>query len=151
MDPSAGFIEAFALFELGRLEDALPAFVRAALRYPRAARMLVGERTAAPTSREEALDHDAGVSLLRSLHAYLKEQPRASRRFFRGLVRDRRVARLLDEGIAIVRRWQEEHHTGEREAFDRMRLMHSGAFANAEARKLRDLITPPGDRRLALP
>jgi tetratricopeptide (TPR) repeat protein len=95
LDPSAGFIESFALFELGRLEDVLPAFLRAALHHPRAARMLVGERrAAAPKSREEAQDHNAGVSLLRSLHAYLKDQSRTSKRFFRTLVRDHRMIKL---------------------------------------------------------
>ncbi len=138
--PSSGFVEAFALRELGLLADALPAFVRAALNHPRAARMLVGERTAEPRSYEEATDHNTGVSLLRGLHAYLKGQSRPARQFFRGLVRDPRVAKLLDESIAVVRRWHDQHPTGEREAFDRMQLMRSREFARAEASKLGDLI-----------
>ena len=150
LDPSAGFVEAFATFELGRREDALPAFLRAALHCPRAARMLVGERTPAPKSGAEARDHNTGVSLHRSLHAYLKDQPRAARSFFRGLVRDHRVKRLLDESIAIVRRWQEEAHSGDRSAFDRMTLLHSRAFASDEARKLNDLVAPAGERHSAL-
>jgi hypothetical protein len=48
-----------------------------------------------------------------------------SRQFFRGVVRDARVARLLDESAAVVGRWHEQHPTGEREAFDRMNLLRS--------------------------
>jgi tetratricopeptide (TPR) repeat protein len=144
LDPSAGFVEAFALFELGRREELLPAFLRAAIHFPRAARMLARERTKEPGSPDEARDHNTGVSELRWLHAYLKDQPRAARKFFRGLVRDRRVARLLDESIAVVRRWGEEHHKGDRSAYDRMNLMQSRPFAAAEARKLRDLLPRAG-------
>ena len=142
LDPSAAFIEAFALFERGRIEKVLPAFLRAALQYPRAARMLAGMRTPAPKSRDEAQDHNTGASLLRSLHTYLKNQSRAAKRFFRAVVRDPRVVLLLDESIEIVRRWKQEHSTGERAAFDRMQLLRSRQFANAEARKLHDLIAP---------
>lgn len=139
LDPAAGFIEAFALFELGKAEQALPQFLRAALNHPRTARMLVGERTPRPKSHAEARDHNMGVSLQRSLHAYLADQPRTAKRFFRSLVRGPRVAKLLDESVAVVARWHEQHATSDREAFDRMQLMHSREFANAEARKLLDL------------
>ncbi len=122
LDPAAGFVEAFALFELGRVEEALPAFVRAALSSPRAARMLVGERTAAPKCSEDAEDHNTGVSERRRLRAYLEDQPRNAKKFFRALVRDPRVAKLLDQSTAVVRRWHEEHHTGDRSAFDQMTL-----------------------------
>jgi tetratricopeptide (TPR) repeat protein len=150
LDPSAGFVEAFALFELGRFEEVLPAFLRAALHYPRAARMFVGERTQAPRSAEEARDHNTGVSEHRTLHAYLKDQPRAARKFFRGVVRDPRIVKLLDESIAVVRRWQEEHHKDDRSAFDRMTVMQSRSFADREARKLLDLLPFTGGRRFAL-
>jgi tetratricopeptide (TPR) repeat protein len=147
LDPSAGFVEAFALFELGRYEEALPAFLRAAIHFPRAARMLAGERTAAPRSYQEAKDHNTGVACRRSLHAYLAHQPPAARKFFRALVRDPRVAKLIDESIAVVRRWQEEHHQGDRSAFDRMTLMRSRPFALGEARKLYALLPRSGHQR----
>jgi hypothetical protein len=51
--------------------------------------------------------------------------------------------RLLDESAAVVRRWREQHPTGEREAFDRMQRMRSLEFAKTEAAKLRDLLAPP--------
>lgn len=150
LDPSAGFTEAFALFEQGRREDVLATFLRAALHYPRSARMLVGVRTKAPGFAEEARDHDAGTSLHRALHAYLRDQSPAARRFFGALVRDPRVAKLLDESIAVVRRWHEEHRAGDRSAFDRMTLMRSREFANAEGRRLRDLVATTSERRGSL-
>lgn len=140
LDPAAGFLEAFALFELGRFEQLLPAFLHAALNCPHAARMLVGERTAPLKCHEDTEDHHTGVSERRRLHGYLQEQSRTARKFFRSLVRDPRVARLLDESSAVVRRWHEEHRTGRRSAFDRMSRMRSAQFAAVEAQKLLDLL-----------
>lgn len=97
--------------------------------------------TAFPDETPE--DHNTGVSLLRGLYAYLHGQSRVSRRFFRDVIRDARVVWLLDESVAVVRRWHEQHRTGEREAFDRTRVMRSPEFAKAEAGKLRDLLAAP--------
>jgi len=144
--PAGGFLEAFACVELGQRDQALGAFLHAALNHPRAARMLAAAKTRGKqtaTSRDEAEDHNTGVSLRRGLHAYLHGQSRASRRFFRDVVHDARVMRLLDESAAVVRRWHEQHRTGEREAFDRMQCVRSLEFARAEAGKLRDLLAPP--------
>jgi hypothetical protein len=145
LNPSEGFVEAFARFELGQAEEALAVFMAAALHHPRAARLIAGLRLPAPKSSDEARDHNIGVSLLRSLHAYLKTQPRRSKRFFTSLVRDPRVVRLLNESIGAVRRWQEDR-SGDRTAFDRMKLMQSREFARSEANKLRDLIGSSNDR-----
>jgi tetratricopeptide (TPR) repeat protein len=142
--PAGGFLAAFAHCELGQRDKALGAFLYAALNYPRAARMLAGEKTRGKhtvTSRDEAEDHNTGVSLLRGLHAYLHGQARGSR-FFRDVIRDARVVWLLDESAVVVCAWHEQHRTGEREAFDRMRVMRSREFAEAEAAKLRDLLAP---------
>ena len=146
LDPAGGFVAAFAYVELGQREQALVAFLHGALNHPRAARMLASERTRGKhtvTSPDEAEDHNTGVSLLRGLHAYVHGQSRISRRFFRDVIGDARVVRLLDEGVAVVRRWHEQHRTGEREAFDRMQRRRSLEFAKTEAAKLRDLLAPP--------
>jgi tetratricopeptide (TPR) repeat protein len=146
LDPAGGFLAAFANFELGQRDMALGAFLHAALNHPRAARMLAGEMTRGKhtvTSRDEAEDHNTGVSLLRGLHAYLRAQSRVSRRFFRDVVRHERVMCLLDESAAVVRRWHEQHRTGEREAFDRMQRMRSLEFAEAEAGRLHALLAAP--------
>jgi len=146
----ANLIAAFALYELGRTDRVLNAFLHGALNHPRAARMLVGERPTKPKSSEEARDHNTGVSLLRELHAYLKDQSRASKRFFRAIVRDPQVVALLDEIVAVVQRRTMQHPTGEREAFDRIRLMHSPEFAQREAQKLRDHIAAPGSMEFTI-
>jgi tetratricopeptide (TPR) repeat protein len=146
LDPAGGFLAAFAHFELGQRDEALGAFLHAALNHPRAARLLAGEKTRGKqtvTSRDEAEDHNTGVSLRRGLHAYLDRQSRISRRFLRDVIRDARVMRLLDESAAVVHRWHEQHRTGQREAFDRMQRMRSREFAEAEAGKLRDLRGAP--------
>jgi len=142
--PEANFIAAFALYELGRIDEVPSAFLHAALNHPRAARMLLGELKSAPKSGDEVRDHNTGVSMRRALHAYLNRQSRASKRFFRDLLRDPRVMALLDEIVAVVRRRTAQPPTGEREAFERMTLMHSPEFAHIEARKLRDHIVAPG-------
>jgi hypothetical protein len=101
--------------------------------------MLVALRAPAPKSSEDVRDHNAGVSILRSLHAYLNMQSRSSRKFFSSVIRDPRVSQLLDESIAAVRRWHEDR-SGDRAAFDRMKLIQSREFARSEANKLRDLV-----------
>lgn len=153
-DPAAGFIAAFAHFELGRREEALRPFLYAALNHMRAARMLVSattQRAEPPKSREETQDHNSGVSLRRSLHAYLKGQSAASKRFFREVMNDARVARLLKQSADLAQRWHAERQTAEREVFDRMNLMRSRPFAEAEAGKLRDLVAPGGAGPRAAP
>jgi tetratricopeptide (TPR) repeat protein len=142
--PEANLIAAFALYELGRIDQVLSSFLHGALNHPRAARMLLGERKLGPKSGGEVRDHNTGVSMRRALHAYLSGQSRASKRFFRALIRDPRVAGLLDEIVAVVQRRMAQHPTGEREAFERMTLMHSREFAQLEAHKLRDHIVAPG-------
>ena len=148
--PEANLIAGFALYELGRIDQVLSAFLHGALNHPYGARILLGERTPAPKSSDHARDHNTGVSLRRALHAYLDGQSRASKRFFRVLVRAPRVVGLLDEIVAVVQRRTAQHPTGEREAFDRMTLMHSPEFAQLQARKLRDHIVAPDAMGLAI-
>lgn len=148
--PDENLIVAFACYELGRLEDVLPSFLHAALSHPRATRMVLGERTPPFVAGDDAMDHNAGVAFRRSLHAYLGGQSRAARTFFRNLVRDPRVTKLMDESIAVVRRWHAQHPTGEREAFDRMNRLKSREFAIAEAQKLSDLVDMPRTRSIAV-
>ena len=147
-NPAEGFTEAFARFELGETEEALALFLTAALRYPRAAQILLKLRSSAPKSADEARDHNAGVSLSRSLHAYLARRSRESRVFFNGLMKDPRVTRLLDESASTARAWSQDRDA-DRAIFDRMTLLRSSAFARGEARKLRDLL-PAAPREATL-
>ncbi len=102
--PDANLLGALALFELGRTEEAVSRCLHGALNYPRAARMLLEERTSCPQSNDEIRDHDAGVAISRSLQAYRGARSPAARRFFRRLVRDPRVVALLDEVTTVARR-----------------------------------------------
>jgi hypothetical protein len=47
----------------------------------------------------------------------------------------------LDESLAAGRRWHEDR-SGDRAAFDHMKLIRSREFARSEASKLRDLVVP---------
>lgn len=62
--------------------------------------------------------------MLRRLHAFLKQQSRRSKKFFTTLVKDPRVAVLLNERAAVSRSQQGD----------------TRAFARSEAQKLRDLL-----------
>ncbi len=148
--PEANLIVAFALFELGQRGEVLSAFLHGALNEPRTVRMLLDERLPAPKSYDESRDHNAGVSLLRALHAYLQYQSRTSKRFFRALLRDPRVDGLLDEVTAVASRRKEQHRTEERKAFDRMISMRSIEFAKVQAHELRDHAVAPGVAGLAI-
>ena len=91
--------------------------------------MLVRLPAPQPRAAAEARDHNTGVGMCRSLHDYLRRQSRESKRFFSALVKDPRVARLLNESITVARRWSEDR-SADRSAFDRMKrfsLEHSPA------------------------
>ena len=138
IDPSSGFLLAFAEYERGRLDRVLPAFLRAALDAPRAARMLADKAMAirSPVSYDDASDHNTGVSLSRALRVYRARQSRRAKQFFRAVVRDPRVARLLDEVIALREARSKERG---RDAFDRLHEMRSLRFATIQASELADL------------
>lgn len=128
LDAARGFLIAFAELERGRLDVAVSAFVQAALRFPRAARMLADKtmRLRQPAPRVDAQDHNTGVSLWRALHVYRRKQSRRAKEFFRTLVRDRHLAPLLDEVIAL--RELRSKESG-REAFDKLHRIQSSEFA----------------------
>jgi hypothetical protein len=103
--------------------------------------MLTGLRVrATPANNEETRDHNAGVSLSQGLHAYLAKPPRGSKRFFKEMLEDPRVGALLEETGVATRRWSENRQGSDRSAFDRMTLMRSRPFAEAEAHHLLDLV-----------
>ena len=139
---ASGFVAALAHFETGRRREAVAAFLHAALHRPRAARMIVGMRTRrAPSSREEALDHNAGVNDRRDLHAYLRDRRRPSLRFFTEMMKLESVAGLLNEIEQVVERWRTEK--GTREAFDRMNVMRGAGFAAVRAQEVADELGLP--------
>ena len=145
---AASLVAALALFEADRRRAALAAFVHGALNGPRAARLLLGLESRAPRSSDEARDHNAGIGLLRDLAVYLRDRRRASVRFFASVVALPAMAGLLAEIEAVAERWREQHRTGNREAFDRMRLMHGRAFAEQRAREIADALGLPEEAPL---
>ncbi len=150
IDPDCGFLAALAHFETGRRREALAAFVHAALHSPRAARMLVATPTRrAPGSRQEVLDHNAGVETRRDLHAYLRDRRRPALRFFADVMERKSVVSLLAEMEQVVERRGTER--GTREAFDRMTLMHGIEFARERAQALADELGLPGETPLLEP
>jgi hypothetical protein len=102
--------------------------------------MVSGWKPPRPTSYDEAEDHNAGVHLCRDLREYLYGKRRKSRTFFKRLLKEPRAAELLDEIGTVIRRWREQHRTGEREAFDRMNFMKTPEFARQEAEKLAGVV-----------
>lgn len=141
--PEADFFVAFAELELGHLDRVVAAFLHAALNEPLAARLFLGEKLRAVKSADDARDHNAGVALWRALHAYRARQSRRSKLYLRKLVRDARIARLLDEVLTVRARWAATR-SDDRTDFDRLRHLQSRELAATMAHELRDLV--PGAR-----
>jgi tetratricopeptide (TPR) repeat protein len=137
---SENFAVAFASFELGKRDDAASAFLHAALNHPRAARMLLGERTPSPKTGDEVEDHNTGVQLLRSLAGYFGRQNRAARKFFGGIIADPRVVALQAELQKAIAGWR-TNRSDDRKHFDKMNRMKSPEFARLKAGE------PPSARR----
>jgi tetratricopeptide (TPR) repeat protein len=141
------FEVAIAAYELGRGGEILPAFLHAALNYPRAARLLFGAAPRnAPTSYDDVRDHNCGVSLRANLHAYFAERSPRAARYFRGLLKAPRVAPLLDDVLATRLRREHQRAPAEREAFDHLYRIQSAAFAADLARSLADLAPRSAER-----
>jgi hypothetical protein len=80
ISPSESCLAALALFELGRLEDAVAFFIHGALNRPRSAKVLAGRRVSSPQSREEWLDQHEGESLRENLGGFFARQTARSKR-----------------------------------------------------------------------
>ncbi len=136
IDASQGLVAAFAFFELGRIEDAMSSFLRGALNYPLAAKILVGIRTASPKDYNQGRDHNAGVDISRDLEGYMLQRGRKAKRFFKEFLNNSHVNALLTEIEEVKRKWHDQHRTGDRGAFDRMTQMQTPQFARCELEKM---------------
>jgi len=136
LSPSESLVAAFALFEQGRCEEAREFYLHGTLAYPRASQILLGERSGKPKASDEIRDHNEGITLSRALHGYLSNRSGESKRFFKQLSRNPRIAALRSEVEEVVRRRHKQHPTGEREAFKRMTEMRTPEFAREEANRL---------------
>ncbi|MBL4846149.1 MAG: hypothetical protein JKY65_11530 [Planctomycetes bacterium] len=148
--PEENMTAALAAFELGKKDEATWRFLHGALNKPRAARMLLGLRTRALSSRghEEVTDHNAGVSFRHDLGGFLAEQRAASKRFFRKILNSPAVVELLEEKAAVHERWSSrpKPEAEWRAAFDRKRLMETPEFSRDQAGLL-SLAGPTGSAK----
>lgn len=85
ISPADSILAAFAAFELRREAEARVLFLHAALNKPRTVGGLLGIRFERPRDRDEAVDHNDGILLARTLDDFLCRRRPPSRRFFSGL------------------------------------------------------------------
>lgn len=129
ISPGDSLLAAFAAFELGREPEARALFLHAALNRPRSVGRVVGARFVAPRDRDEAVDHNDGVLLARTLDDFLRKRRPASRRFFTGLWEHPMVKDLREEVAVVTARWQADRKGQDRAAFERMQELRSWGFA----------------------
>jgi tetratricopeptide (TPR) repeat protein len=130
--PEESLVAGFAQREAGRPREALVSFLHGALNRPRAARLLLGRRTSRSANSMEAEDHNAGVELLRQLHAYFPARSQRSRRFFTRAIALPGVAGLLTEVDDLTRRWFGQPKA-DRAIFERLNRMKTLDFARERA------------------
>jgi tetratricopeptide (TPR) repeat protein len=130
ISPGDSLLAAFAAFELGREGEARALFLHAALNKPRTVGSVLGARFARPRDREEAVDHNDGILLARTLDDFLRRRRPASRRFFAGLWEHPMVKDLREEMALVTARWQADRQGRDRAAFHRMQELRSWEFAS---------------------
>lgn len=147
--PEASFMAAFALFSLGRKDEAVGYFLHAALNLPRTAQMLFGtKRLSKPKHFMEIEDHNAGVALSDNLKHYFSRPTRVARHFFGEALDLETVRSFVDELQTAERNWAQSRGGGDRGDFDKMQEMKSPAFAMARAKSLYMELRPTaGGRR----
>ena len=138
--PTESLIAAFAFFEMSQYEDALLHFLFGTLNYPRTSRMLIGQWTLKPKTNEEIRDHNEGVELSRTLQDFKKNQSRRSKKFFQALLKNPRIAALIQESEDLANKWHTSKPKPKRKVFDRMQHIRSFEFAQQQAEKLGEVI-----------
>ncbi len=130
ISPGESLLAAFAAFELRREGEARAFFLHAVLNKPRTVGGVLGVRFVRPRDRDEAVDHNDGVLLARTLDDFLRRRRPASRRFFGALWEHPMVKGLFEEVALVTARWQVDRKGQDRSAFDRMQELHSWEFAS---------------------
>ena len=134
--PSESLIAAFACFELGRHDEALTHFIYGTLNYPRASRILNGQKMPKPKSNEEIRDHNEGVNLSLTLLDFKSKQSRRSKGFFRTLLKQTKIISLIQESEDLANRWHVKNPTPKKSVFKRLQCIRSFEFAQQAAEKL---------------
>lgn len=130
--PEQSLRVAFALFGLGRRDDALPWFIHGALNRPRTARLLLGMRTARPTSYTSARDYNGGVEDLENLRPFLLRHGRGLRRHFRAVLSLPVIDALVRERDDLEARHLRDREP-DRAGFQRLRHIQGLDFARGTA------------------
>ena len=130
ISPGESLLAAFAAFELRREGEARAYFLHAVLNKPRTVGGVLGVRFVRPRDRDEAVDHNDGVLLARTLDDFLRRRRPASRRLFGALWEHPMVKGLFEEVALVTARWQVDRKGQDRSAFDRMQELHSWEFAS---------------------
>ncbi|HUT54438.1 MAG TPA: hypothetical protein VM658_13700 [bacterium] len=81
--PEMSLLESYALFELGQRMESFASFLHAAMNRPRTVCILTNIRMNQPREFLEIEDHNAGVSLSRSLKGFFSRQSRSSIKFYK--------------------------------------------------------------------
>ena len=102
--PSEGFCAAYALFELGRLNDAMTWYLYAALSNPHTAWMLNDQKKPKPVTHREIEDHNGGIELYRLLPRFFESRSKESTKFFKKLIANEVVKSLLLEAVECQRK-----------------------------------------------
>jgi len=129
LSPSDSLLGAFAAFELGREDEARALFLHAVLNKPRTVGRLLGGRFTRPSDRDEAVDHNDGLQLARTLDDFLRKRRLGSRRFFARLWEHPMVKDLREELALVTARWRADRKGKDRAAFERMEQLRSWGFA----------------------
>jgi tetratricopeptide (TPR) repeat protein len=146
IDPINHLMGAISLFELGQPLEAVAAFIRGTMHYPRTARKLFGIRNVKQLKGRcftQVQDHNAGVEMIRTLPKFLNGKERGSRRFFADILRLPAMECLLRELEDAVEAMREVKDDDYRLAFDRVAMMQSEAFARKKAPQILSLATTP--------
>jgi hypothetical protein len=138
----ASFILAFALAEAGERKEALTYFVHGAAKYPRAARMIVDERSPTkPDNYDEGLDHNAGVALCRDLDAYRRSRRgKQTLAKFKAIIKRDEVKSVMSTGENARRRWSSERPAN-RKWFEKIHEIESIEFARDYARGIGSVLS----------
>lgn len=128
-DPSASLLVAFAAYELGRVDEADAWLLHATLNEPHAVAVVLGVRMAAPSTGEDAREHNAGVSMLDTLRGYLVKRGAAARKHIAARFRSERFTRLREELAAVEQRRLARRDPDDRSDHRRMQEMKTPEFA----------------------
>jgi len=136
--PVQSFIEAFALFELEKLDEATASFIHGMLNRPKTGCFLLGQR---PKERQrtpfDVDDHNGGIEMLEEIAPFLKSQTFKSKRFFKDLLNHPRVVALASEMNEVIQQWQDRNKDPEdRTAYRRMHGMWKPEFARKVAKSI---------------